>query len=430
MCVHYSHLPQLVYLVILLSGGHTLEREREMSEQTTVPIPVVCSVCAVVRAVKPTPKGEPRTPAGWKRIKDVVTCDKCWNKKYILRAISMPVVSPLDCTWEELRTAMALMWGQTTSASNWMMTQLYARDVRRTPGDVKMPPMARVYLYPEARERFPSLPSQSIASLEESIQRKYRAKRYEVIWTCAASLPTHRYPTPFPVPAQGWSASTEDQRSVVSVRIGDQRWRLRLKQGPQFRRQLNSFRLIASGSAVPGELAIYEHDGIMVKIAAWLPRALTPELNESKLTVRTSADCLLIAINPKDEKIWSYNADHLRRWAAEHRNQLQRWAEDQKYEQRPVPSFAARRTAASRKFRDRMNSATHEIAAQLASYAARRRFGSVQYDDSNHAYLGDGFPWFRLRSLIEEKLDARGIKLELPASAPVVKKTREVLAVE
>jgi hypothetical protein len=31
------------------------------------------------------------------------------------------------------------------------------------------------------------------------------------------------------------------------------------------------------------------------------------------------------------------------------------------------------------------------------------------------SYVGDEFPWYRLRSLIAEKLDARGIALEASA---------------
>jgi hypothetical protein len=68
------------------------------------------------------------------------------------------------------------------------------------------------------------------------------------------------------------------------------------------------------------------------------------------------------------------NGDHLRRWGAEHRTQLQRWADDSKFEQRPVPSLAERCENAARKYRDRVDSATHEIAAQLAGYADRRHF--------------------------------------------------------
>src|ERR1035441_6419496 len=85
---------------------------------------------------------------------DATYCPQCWRKKYILRAITMPVASPLDCSWEELRKALRTMWAQTTAASNWIMTELYARDMRRG-SEEKMPPMARVCLYPQARARFP-----------------------------------------------------------------------------------------------------------------------------------------------------------------------------------------------------------------------------------------------------------------------------------
>jgi len=142
----------------------------------------------------------------------------------------MPVSSPLDCSWEDLRKALRAIWVQTTAASNWMMTELYARDVRRG-SEEKMPPMTRVYLYPEARARFSGLPSQTVASLVNSVQRKYLAVRYPVAWTAAASLPTHRYPTPFPVPSQGWRATIEADQAIVRVRIGDARYRLRLKRG-------------------------------------------------------------------------------------------------------------------------------------------------------------------------------------------------------
>jgi hypothetical protein len=107
----------------------------------------------------------------------------------------MPVASPLDCSWEELRKALRTMWAQTTAASNWIMTELYARDVRRG-SEEKMPPMARVYLYPEARARFPGLPSVTVASLEQSVQRKYRTGVYPLFWRRLCPLPTDcRFPS-------------------------------------------------------------------------------------------------------------------------------------------------------------------------------------------------------------------------------------------
>ena|SRR5579863_1843307 len=74
-------------------------------------------------------------------------------------------------------------------------------------------------------------------------------------------------------------------------------------------------------------------------------------------------------------------------------------------------SFSERRKLAARKYRNRMESATHEIAAQLAGYAKRRHFSNVCFIDAEHAFC-QGFPWFRLRQLIEGKLNAHGIRCE------------------
>src|SRR5262249_5911506 len=153
-----------------------------------------------------------RLPRGWKRLAEEVFCEKCWQQRYLLRAITIPVASPIDHDWKTFRAALREMWQITTQACNWMVTELYSHDARRTPELGKIPPMEKQYLYPEARVRFPGLPSQSIAALEQAVQRKYRATRFQTIWTCERSLPTFRYPTPFSVPNQAWHASVEDQK--------------------------------------------------------------------------------------------------------------------------------------------------------------------------------------------------------------------------
>ncbi len=395
--------------------------QRDTSKPLPAPsaaAPVVCAGCTATRDVKSTLNGIPRTPSGWKRHADCYYCSSCWGRAYLLRTIALPIASPLDCTWDELNALLRQAWQLTTSACNWMMTELYARDVRRT-GAEEMPPMPSVYLYPELRQRFPDLPSSTVATLERACQRKYRAVRYRVLWTSGAALPNYRYPAPFPVPAQGWQVECQDGVTVISLRLGGQRLRLRLKGGPQFRLQLRLAALIASGEAVPGEAYLrQEGSAILFSMAAWLPRQQPAAVRDRTgvLTVATRRDCLLTASNARKEAIWIYNADHLRRWQAAHARQLQRWSEDHKYEQRPVPAFAARREAAVRKYRHRMESACHEIAAQLAGYASRRRYATVRYDDSERGFC-EQFPWFRLRSMIAEKMDAAGIALELAQPA-------------
>jgi hypothetical protein len=369
-----------------------------------------CKQCRKSVSTKPTLSGATRLPSGWKRTDSGEWCGACWSAAYILRAIVVPVASPVDCSWEDLRKTLKSMWAQSTACANRIITECYARDVRRN-GQDKLPPMPRIYLYPELRKEFPLLPASSISTLENTCQRKYRAARYKVVWTAQAALPTHRYPTPFPIPAQAWSIVIENERPVVSLRIAEERRRLRLKTGPQFRRQYQQIRQVVQGEASRGEAAIYERgDALMFKIVAWLPRPALAISPEGTLTIRTGADALLTAVNPRGECLWVYNGDHLRRWSAEHARQLQRWSEDSRQGARP-PAFVQRREAAIIKYRDRMNSAAHEIAAYVAQYALRKRFAKVRYEDAEKAFCKD-LPWFRVKTLIAEKLSEHGIELE------------------
>jgi hypothetical protein len=254
---------------------------------------MTCTTCAKSRQTKPD-----RVPAGWKRTEDGIFCRDCWLARFAVRAISLPIVEILDGTWNDFRAALRIAWGDTTQAANWMMTELFARDVRR--GDEpKMPAMARQYLYPDARARFPRLPSQSVAALEQAVQKKYRAFRYDVIWTCRRSLPSHRYPQPLPVPNQGWSIEICDDCPVLSLPLGDSRWRVRLKGGPRYRRQAAAIGQLITGAAVQGQLDIYQQtiDGksaVMAKMVGWFPRAAKRDVS-GDLRVRTARDSMIVA---------------------------------------------------------------------------------------------------------------------------------------
>lgn len=370
-----------------------------------------CIQCGAQRE-KPAP---PRLPTGWKRSDEVIYCSGCWRSRFVLRAITVPVASPLDCTWVELRNTLSEMWRTTTHACNWMLTQLYAQDMQRDRED-KLSPMKHTYLYPELRARFPQLPPRTAAALEHSVQARYRSARYQLIWTCGISLPTYRYPTPYPTPNQAWSLEVDGQASIVNLRIGENRIRLRLKGGIRFRRQRRALEQVAEGSATRGELAIYQRGtDIMVKMVAWLPRDDLVERERGQRTdilyVRTDTERFVVAVSVRNEELWQYHGDHIARWSAEHRAQLQRWLDDTKAEHRPIPPFSDRRERAAQKYRNRMESAAHQIAIMISGYARRRKFAVVQYDDSITTFCPQ-FPWFRLRELIREKLDAAGIGFE------------------
>ena len=132
-------------------------------------------------------------------------------------------------------------------------------------------------------------------------------------------------------------------------------------------------------------------------------------------------------MDEKDEALWRYHAEHLPRWAAEHRKRLDHWADDSKFEQRPVPSFSKRRELAARKYRNRMSSACHEAAAQLVGYAKRRRFAAIELREDTHEFC-ESLPWFRLRQLIGEKANFNGI--DFSASGQAAEDSPEALAKE
>jgi hypothetical protein len=190
--------------------------------------------------------------------------------------------------------------------------------------------------------------------------------------------------------------------------------RLRLKGGPRFRRQLGALRNIASGEAVQSQLDIYERgNDLLCKMVAWLPRD-SDRLHKERvgtLYVRTDRDALLVALDAKAGKLWTYHGDQVPRWSAEHRKHLQRWGDDSKAEHRPVVPFEERREAAALKYSNRMNSVCHQIAAMIAGYAGRRRFATVEFHDAETSFCTD-FTWFHLRQLIAEKCDAVGVRFE------------------
>ncbi|HTA42641.1 MAG TPA: hypothetical protein VK789_09350 [Bryobacteraceae bacterium] len=358
---------------------------------------------------------------GWKRRGKAIYCRDCWRKLYVLRAVTIPVVSPLTlkykadetlhpCDWDEFGKRLREQWALITQASNWMMTEMYMRDDRsRDKG--KLQPMPGVYLYPETRKQFPGMASQTTAALENQIGKKYRAKRFDVIWTCRASLPTFRYPTPLPVPHQAWSIRLDDNCPLVSAPIGDARVEFRLRNGHQFRRQLLAVKQIIADEAEPGQMDLYRQGkSVMCKLVAWLPRRPVETKIEGTLFVRADAQALLVALNVKDDRLWTYHGDQARRWSAAHRRLLQRLADDSKAEHRPTVPFHARREAAALKYRDRMSSLTHQIAAMTVNYALRRKFAAVRYDDTARDLFCPHFPWHILRLKLAEKCDAAGIE--------------------
>ena len=374
---------------------------------STTTLTTACGGCAASRETKPTKAGAARLPNGWKREpgSELPLCAACWGERYMLRAITLPVRGPADDDpadgWPDLREALAVQWRASTMLANWAMTQLYTADLQqailpaRAAGAAKCPPMPRVYLYPAARELAPQMPSQSVASLLQAVDRKYRARRYEVAWLCSASLPTVR--------------KIADGRAVIGElslyrrRAGDQSRRSRGTTGRE------------SGKRV-------QYD-VMAKLVAWLPRPERPAGRTGTLVARTGEPgCLITAAIADSDRPWRLHADDIRRRHEEHQRRLQALGDDAKAGERPDPGFGAHRDRLVRKHRNFLTTRLQQIAKELADHGARRRVAEVAWDDRERPW--PDFPWTQLADAVALACDNAQIPLRVvTASDTVVRAT-------
>lgn len=386
---------------------------------------IVCSQCGTAQKSKPTAKEQPRLPRGWKRWDEKIWCGKCWQERWQLRAITVPIAGLVGMEWVELRKRLAEQWNATTRLANWTIRELAKREPARTADMEKMPAMERIYLYPEARQLAPELGTATTVSILQAVERKYRARRYHTAWLCKESLPSMRYPVPCPVHNQAWKIAVDDDGGalLLSVLLGAGRITLRLRGGPGFRAAREVLVRVAAGEYAKGELAIFQKPAsnsrhrpggvghsptaVMAKMIVWLPRKQARG-QRGTLHVRTSGESLLVYHVDQGE-IKYYHADQVRRWVAEHRKKLDRLSDDTKYEKRwPARvrrGIAERREKWCRKQNNRLDSFCHQTSAMIAGFAERVKVEKIEYDDTDKSFC-ESFPWGRLRDMIVQKLPA------------------------
>lgn len=379
----------------------------------------------------PTRDGRARTPRGWKLLKGEAYCPACKQSSYVLRAVIVPVAAPQTGSWAELRDELRRLWSETTRCANWLVSELYARDVRRQPEDERLAPMPHIYLYPEARALFPRLPAQAVAALAQDVLRRYRAVRHAVLWTRAASLASYRYPVALTLPSQAWSLHRDSEQGqwIVSVRLSESRWRLRLRGGAPMRRQLQRLGQIEDGHAERGSLTIYEPRSrrdstappLMVKIAAWLPK-VAAEDRSAVVQVRTDEQSLLTA-----EPRWRIDPAPIRSVLAadaRRRSSLLANLQSARASGGRMDGIRTALEELSHRTRQRLFESCRTYAAHLAAHLEACRAREVHYDDGVRPVLSH-FPWELLRRRIAEKLDERGIRFVYGAAAREVPSGRD-----
>lgn len=365
-------------------------------------------------------KDSPILPRGWKAVGEETLCDKCFRKKYVVRAMTLPVGCPVGKSWEDFRESLRASFRLATNAANWCVHQLFKIDDCTslvTPKEVK-----EWYSYGAAKESYADFAlwegaKNSLCSILRSAHGKYLKERFDALVANKRSVVLFRYPYPFPYSAQTYSIGYEpgDFPSITMNFPGLGDTTLRLKRRADFGRQLAMFKALHDGHAIRGEAAIYmdRKGNVMVKIAGWFKKRERAIGNNVCLLHQDPAAFIIAQIDGMPP--WILNCDHLKRINAQHKTYLQRLSEDTKYEKRlsghQRSMINKSRDARCDKYHNRMGTAIHELSSQVARFCQRNGVAFVAYDKTDRGYFGEaGFPWHDFESKLRYKLDSLGIE--------------------
>ena len=379
----------------------------------------LCAGCGI------TVKGT-RLPRGWKHVGDQDLCKDCFRSRYAVRSVALPVFGPLEHTWEELNQATATAWRLSTDLANWMVAEMFRRDMVPV-GSRELPKFIMKgkdtpdgwYGYGHAREHYPDFSGWDDAKnnlniVLRAVERKYIQTRYDVLFRHAQALLTYRYPYPYPVGAPNWTPLLVDDFPAVRLSLPDTgNWTLRLKRSADLGRQLAGFRQLLQGQAIKGEAALYRKGKhLMLKMVGWFPRQPVSERIHA-CVLHTDPSAFLVA-EIDGRSPWILNEDQLCRWKMAHEAYLQRTGEDLKREKRmdrrQRQNLLQARHLREQKFDNRMNSSCQMLAAQVARFCQRQKVAYAVFDNHCQKYL-PSFRWGQFEESLRNALDNVGVVL-------------------
>lgn len=333
---------------------------------------------------------------------------------------------PAELTAAEFWPQIHAAWRLSTDLANWGVHELIRLDVRREPGQARMPAMAGVNLYTHWNATAPVALRQafagatgSAASIIRWVHRKYKQDRFRVVWQGQASYASYRYAYPWPVRAQEWRLSRVDGNWFVSVTLPGGRFVYSLCGGPKFDRQASDLSVLLAEPTRGGELRLCPRHsggrivGVMARFSGAFPRAEPRSGGVARF--ETCPDRLLSVAVPGRRDPFLVNFDHVPQLVESYQRKRQRLAEDTKFEKR-WPAWKRRRflrvgEVRAQVRRDRVRTALQQAAACAVGFAARQGCVAVEYDDSERSYLPE-WPWVEMRSAVRFRCEASGLSFQ------------------
>jgi hypothetical protein len=327
---------------------------------------VQCLWCGARKATTLTSKGLPKIQPhwGWKRTHDGVSCRDCWQQRYRLAVIILPIRPQDPKRWPELRPILGQLWRQSTCLANWALHQLALHDTVRVPSHAKLGKLNPIALYRLAVQSYPDWShwagqTQAANALLRMAEKRWRRDRYQVLWRRSQALPSYRDGLPYPLDADAWRLERgEGGAFLLACSLGGSRWVFQLQTGWR-KRQKNALQQIVAGSALRVEAALYErrrslgdhrsgtrvakpgggntsYKRLYAKLVCWLPKSKEGVRVDTRLHVRTGKDVFWSAVLDGEEgaSAWVLHADQVNRWVMEYMVRLGKLSDDTKYEKR------------------------------------------------------------------------------------------------
>lgn len=338
----------------------------------------------------------------------------------VIRAVTIPVACPFGddpagvaWTWDSFNERLAAAFRLSTDLANWCVRRLFVLD---DPASAACPDAVKKwYGYKDAAENYPRAGewAGAMAGLNlvcRAVQRKYVQQRFDVMVRHDSSLLTYRFPQPYPVHNQNWKPEFEHGK-YACVRIsvpGVGMVALALETRAGFRRQLAMFRQLCDGTAKKGEAALYRDrkGNVLLKMVGRFPRRERGPATGVAFVHTDPGALLVVEVSGRAVKVT--NADHIRREVAKHKAFLRRAGDDKKREvrmdRRHRANFDKAIDARCGKQADRLKTAIHQVAAQVARMCERVGVGLVAYDDSHRGFIPEGFPWHALKERLRQLL--------------------------
>lgn len=413
-----------------------------------------CCGCDEALAKKENKRGSVMRPRGW-HVNSVgqLYCPKCWNARYVVRAITLPVWGVEGMKMSEFWRLAWPLWHAAAAMSNWASSELFANDIVRNPGTERMPAMPPINLYQVAQVKAPAIwaaipDKASAGAIVRHVEQAYRASRWEVVWRQKESLRSYKNTQPYPITGQSITlrevADEDSTRVVVHARVGGARHVLQLARGVRHARNNAMLQYLhdnpemlcecallvrkRGGDATQGTTARANSGGarskyeMLFKLAGWFP--VQRQEAAGTLRVHTAPDSLLVAVSPEGDRIWTYNADHARNMVSRHvayLNRVARLSDDRKAERRKprrdnrelLNMYQLR----ADKNKRRLASLIHEVTASVVAFAKRMRVATIDYDGTDISFAAS-FPWRTMRTILEQKCRANGLDMHTTATEP------------